>query len=218
MRKAILYKITNRVTSLMYIGVTTMTIGNRWSVHLYKLRNGKATAKLQQAYDTYGEENFNINIIAEGYSDEMYALEKVYTKETVINGYNTIVGGNDFDERRSASLIGHEKMRNNIAHREMVSKKISDKNKGKVISKESRVKMSDAKKGKLWTDEKKEKRRELWKVRGHSCIGRYRWYLNLQTGIFYDTKDMYDMFDTNKSGLKTKFKNKSVEVNNFIKA
>jgi len=58
-----IYKITNKLNSMCYIGQSTH-IPRRWSQHKNCLKKNKHyNWKLQKAWNTYGEENFNWEVI-----------------------------------------------------------------------------------------------------------------------------------------------------------
>src|SRR6478736_1633121 len=105
---AILYEIVNTTTGKKYIGVTTTSLSERWNVHLYKLRKGIATKKLQDAFDDFGEQSFIIRKINTGSKTDMLKEEKRLTADTIKFGYNTVIGGGDFEERSAASNVFQE--------------------------------------------------------------------------------------------------------------
>lgn len=216
-KKAILYQIVNSVNNLKYIGVTTTKLRERWNVHLYRLRHGNATKNIQTDFDTYGEKSFFIEKIKEGSLEDMLSLEKDMTKFTSINGYNIIIGGGDREERKQSASIFHAKKDTNPDWYARVYEKISESNKGKIVSKETRRKMSEKRKGVKWDEIKKANRSKLYSGEGNPNAGKYRMYLNIATGIFYNTPEMYSYLSTTKSGLRNLFKKKDIRINNFIK-
>lgn len=173
MKMAILYEILNKITLQRYIGVTIQKLNIRWSRHLYLLRNGTATEKMQKAFDEYGEVCFCIKKIKEGDRVAMLLLEKELTKETVISGYNTIIGGGDSEERRASSLIFREKLKVNPIYAKEFYKKVGNSNRGNKMSEEAKAKMSDSKIGKKWKEEHRLNRSVLYSGGGNPNSGNY---------------------------------------------
>ena len=212
MKTAILYEITNTLNGGKYIGVTTLRLKERWAVHLYKLRHNIAPTKIQEDFNKYGEAAFCIKEIKRGELYEMLILEKELTKETVINGYNSIIGGGDSEERKGASLVFRKYLKDNPTEAFIFYKRIRDSNIGKKHSEDTKAKMSVAKKGKLWSDEYKTNRSKAYSGNGNPNYGNYKIYLNNQTGIFYTTPELQSYL-----GVKSKInKVHSSKLSNFI--
>lgn len=93
-----IYKITNKINGKVYIG-QSMDIERRWEDHKLKLQNNSHhSQKLQENYNSYGENNFKFEIIEEINEDFkiqvqkciLYILENKYIKQydSINNGYN----------------------------------------------------------------------------------------------------------------------------------
>lgn len=218
MKKAVLYEIVNKITLQRYVGVTIQKLSVRWGRHLYLLRRGLATEKIQKAFDEYGEKSFYISEIKSGLRQDMLLMEKELTKETIISGYNTIIGGGDIEERRNSALVFHEKLRVNPEYAKLFYKKLSEGHLGKKISEESKMKMSKAKLGKRWKDEHRLNRSKLYSGSGNPNAGNYRVYLNINTGVYYTTPELYSYLGVNKGGLRTLYMRNDSKVRSFIKA
>lgn len=216
-KKAILYEIVNIINSKRYIGVTTMTLKQRWCVHLYKLRHGIATEKLQLAFNEFGEKCFIINKIKIGNLESMLLCENELTKETVLNGYNTIIGGGGKEERFNSIQIFWDKIRSNPEYAQLYYKKLSNINKGKIVSDETKQKMSLSRKGKKWKEEHKANRSILYSGIGNPNAGNFSIYLNTQTGIYYNTPELLKFLGVGKDCLNKYIRYNNVKVNNFIK-
>lgn len=98
-----IYKIVNLETDKSYIGQTKYTATKRFKNHLYELRKGKHTnCKLQRAYYKYGEDKFDLQIIATGdfTKKELDDLEKIFIKlyGTIQHGYNIAAGGEGWND------------------------------------------------------------------------------------------------------------------------
>ena len=127
------YKIQNTENGKCYIGITSRTVLQRWDEHISRARCGIRNSRLYDAIRKYGKEKFEVTTIDSiDCEDSVRELEKHYIQEldTYENGYNCNLGGNGF-------LVFPDEIR----------KKISESQKGKTISKESRKKMSLAKIG-----------------------------------------------------------------------
>ena len=131
------YKITNKVTGKIYIGITNQGSGARYRHHWYEARIGES-APIHKSMAKYGEENFTLEIIdfADTY-EELKEKEKFWIKE--LNsmdrkiGYNLTEGGD--------GTFGK-------THSEETKEKIRQKAIGRKVSDETKKKMSEARKGK----------------------------------------------------------------------
>ncbi|MBQ7819894.1 MAG: GIY-YIG nuclease family protein [Bacteroidales bacterium] len=130
------YKITNKVTGKIYIGITNQGSGARYRHHWYEARIGES-APIHKSMAKYGEENFILEIIdfADTY-EELKEKEKFWIKE--LNsmdrkiGYNLTEGGDGTFGRM---------------HSEETKEKIRQKAIGRKISEETKKRMSEARKG-----------------------------------------------------------------------
>ena len=92
-----IYKIENKVNGKVYIG-QSIDIKTRWKCHISYLNNGTHNNKhLQSAWDKYGKENFNFNVVekcdVEDLNErEIYWIDK-YDSYINKNGYNLTLGG-----------------------------------------------------------------------------------------------------------------------------
>lgn len=82
-----IYKIKCLINNKCYIGYAK-DLSNRFSVHLYKLRNGINTRLLQEDYDKFGENNFVFKIIEYCNIDKLEEREKYYIKNFQGEIYN----------------------------------------------------------------------------------------------------------------------------------
>lgn len=92
----IVYKISNKVNGMLYIGITTKNLEHRWKMHLNWARSMKPY-KLHEALNILGKDNFLIEQIdsAEDFKS-LKDLEKKYIKSyncIYPNGYNLTAGG-----------------------------------------------------------------------------------------------------------------------------
>ena len=100
---AYIYKILNKQNSKFYIG-STNNIQNRWNIHRYELRhNLHSNNYLQNAWNKYGEENFEFVQICEIQDDLQFKLEQWFLnnlKPFPPNGYNILTDtSNGFADR-----------------------------------------------------------------------------------------------------------------------
>jgi group I intron endonuclease len=95
-----IYKITNTITGMSYIGFTTRRICDRWEEHVANSRGRrKRKSKLYVAIAKYGSKAFVRTCLATVYrEDEAKKLEAKYIKQfnTCDNGYNSNLGGCGF--------------------------------------------------------------------------------------------------------------------------
>jgi len=155
---------TNKINGKKYVGQTCQKVSCRW-------RNGsgyRANIYFFRSINSYGWDNFSHEIIADGLSlEEANKLEtELIQKHNSLypNGYNILSGG---DNRTIPDSV-KEKIRN--AHigkthlcSEETKQKISNANKGRVMSAESRENMSKGQTGKKYSEETKKKRSEQLK-------------------------------------------------------
>ena len=107
----LIYKITNNLNGMSYIGLTTTTLQYRWSKHIAESKNVKNTKHLYKAIRKYGVENFVIEQIDETNDfEKLGELERKYIKEfnstDPAKGYNLTAGGekNKYDGNSQAKL------------------------------------------------------------------------------------------------------------------
>lgn len=138
------YKITNKITGKVYIGITNQGSGARYRHHWYESRIGEPSP-IHRSMAKYGEDNFTLEIIdfADTY-DELKEKEKYWIKEydsmNREKGYNLTEGGDGTFGRM---------------HSEETKDKIRQKAIGRKASEETKKKMSESRKGKC-SDKKKE--------------------------------------------------------------
>lgn len=92
--KCYIYKITNKVNNLCYIGCTIKPIENRFKEHVSRCK--KTKTKFCDALNKYGKNNFFIEEIDScDDTDTMYQLEQNYIEKynTFNEGYNLTLGG-----------------------------------------------------------------------------------------------------------------------------
>lgn len=163
-----IYCIENKIDGKKYIGKDSC-LPKRMVFHLRELKTGRhINTYLQNAWNKYGEENFDFYVIEECENKSLSENEVFYIKylETKSpNGYNCTDGG-EGTKGRKHSPESLEKMRishTGIKHSEETKKKISNSNMGHVLSDEARKKISDANSGKnsVWFGRKHTKEEKL---------------------------------------------------------
>ena len=131
------YKITNKITGKIYIGITNQGSGARYRHHWYESRIGEPSP-IHRSMAKYGEDNFTLEIIdfAETYEEvkekEKFWIKKFNSTDRNI-GYNLTEGGDGTFGR---------------THSEETKEKIRQKALGRKISEETKKKMSEARIGK----------------------------------------------------------------------
>lgn len=129
------YKITNKVTGKIYIGITNQGAGARYRHHWYEARIGEPSP-IHRSMAKYGEENFTFEIIevVDTY-DELKEREKYWIKfydsMNREKGYNLTEGGDGTFGR---------------LHSEETKEKIRQKAIGRKASEETKKKMSEIQK------------------------------------------------------------------------
>ena len=194
------YSITNIKNGKRYIGVSQQ-VETRKRVHFWALKNGKhKNTKLTNAYEKYGVESFEFEIIEtlENVTREFLLEREIYyinKYNSYKDGYNMSLGG-DGSSLYVISDETREKYRKNMIgnkhflgrkHTEETKRKIGDVHRGKAVSEATRKKLSEYSKkrkgelnpfyGKKHTEETKAK---LRKTNGKKCRC-------IETGIVYDS-------------------------------
>lgn len=86
-----IYKITNKINNKPYIG-SSNNIERRWRQHISLLNNNKHhSIKLQRAWNKYGQDNFEFEIIEECDVEKLLYLEQFYIDKykAYFEGYNS---------------------------------------------------------------------------------------------------------------------------------
>jgi len=143
-----IYSITNKTDGKRYIG-QSKNIYKRLLTHCSKLRNNvHPNDHLQNAWNKYGEDNFELEVLAECDAEQLDEQEKYYIEKYKANdrqyGY-CYEGGGSFYKTVS----------------DETRQKLSDKFMGHEVSEETRRKLSKANVGKKMSDEVKAKIFEL---------------------------------------------------------
>ena len=95
MKKYVVYKITNRINGLMYVGQTCRSLTERFNDHCVYPKT-RTPSKIQEAIKKFGRENFDIEVLEESTNDKIDDLEVYYINKlnTIYpNGYNVWHGG-----------------------------------------------------------------------------------------------------------------------------
>lgn len=144
----IIYKITNTITSLSYIGYTKHPIEKRWEGHYKQALSENKNRKFYNAIRKYGIDCWILEVI-----DNPISIEDAKEKEikyiesynTYHKGYNSTKGGDgnngiimskESNEARSKKLKGIKKSPETIKkfkerkHSEITRQKMSEKHKG----------------------------------------------------------------------------------------
>lgn len=199
------YKITNKITGKIYIGITNQGSGARYRHHWYEARIGES-APIHRSMAKYGEENFTLEIIdfADTY-EELKEKEKFWIKE--LNsmdrkiGYNLTEGG-DGTFGRMHSEETKEKIR-----QKAIGRKASDETK-RILSEAHLGKCSEKQKEHLRTLARKHKGKRVFQyTTSLEFIAEYECISDAvrATGICKDTITAHLKNPNKKFGKNTKF-------------
>lgn len=166
-----IYKITNCINNKVYIGKSIDILNRRWPYHKNLLNNGThINQHLQNAWNKYGEENFDFSIILECDKEELDKYEiyyiAVYKSYLPEYGYNKTYGGDGSiptEETRAKMSASHMGILGTPESRAKQSSKLRGENNpmygrkkelspvyGKPKSDKTIQKLKD-----YWTDERK---------------------------------------------------------------
>jgi group I intron endonuclease len=158
----VVYKITNLINKKQYVGCA-IDFEKRMTSH--KSLKFKGAVLLQKALLKYGLENFNFEVIENfDCKEDMFEAEINYIKSlNTLNpgGYNLHIGGKggkiQLTEKQLEARVKHAKSlsKNNLGNTygkgcklsQETKNKISVKNKGKIRTDETKLKISESKKG-----------------------------------------------------------------------
>jgi hypothetical protein len=133
---AILYRVTNKLNTKKYYGITSGTLSKRKKTHLHSAKRG-SSGVFHTAIRKYGKDNFVWETIR-----EFPSIEEAGKAETeIIIEENTVCpnGYNMTSETRFNPL--------GLKRSEETKQKLSDANRGKTKSEETRKSISDSLKG-----------------------------------------------------------------------
>ena len=205
-----IYKITNCVNGKVYIGKSIDILNKRWVYHKSLLNNGTHINKhLQNAWNKYGEENFNFSIILECMPDELDEYEiyyiDLYKSYLPEYGYNKTFGGDGAvptEETRKKMSIAHKGILGTPESKLKKSLKLRGENNpmygrkkelspvyGKSKSDETIQKLKN-----YWTDERRLEQSKLMSGENNPMNGRTgsanhvsRSTICIETGDFFET-------------------------------
>jgi len=214
---AILYEIINKFNGLKYIGATTTKLSSRWNCHLYRFRKNKASFKIQNDYNNYGKDCFIIKELEFGEKDYIFNREKELSKDYIQYGYNCVSGGIGADVMKERYDIHRNKLKNDDNYRKNFCKKVSKGLIGRKHSEDTIRKISISHKGIKWSDSRKNERSVKYSGENNPNHGNYSIYLNIETGIYYETPELYNYFGKTKSGINWLKKIGNYEISKFVK-
>lgn len=195
------YKITNKVTGKIYIGITNQGSGTRYRHHWYEARIGDP-CPIHKSMAKYGEENFTLEIIdfADTY-EELKEKEKFYIKKFNSTdrsiGYNLTEGGDGTFGR---------------LHSEETKEKIRQKALGRKASDETKKKMSAIRKGKC----SEKRRKHLQEIAKLSMKKVYQYDKKLNFIAEYDSiTEACLITGLNKDTIRKQLKNPPKNLNDW---
>ncbi len=143
-----IYRILNKINGNCYIG-SSLNVEKRYKHHLSTLRhNSSRCSILQKAFNKYGEDNFEFQVILCCKPEYRLYYEQQLIRE-LNSQYNVFTNVSD-SPLRQFTFTEQSKLKMSIAHKgkklsEQHKHNISLANKGRVFSKESKDKIRKAK-------------------------------------------------------------------------
>lgn len=142
MAYGVIYRILNNINSKSYYGQTRQPPNRRWSQHKGAAKKGSKMV-IYCAMRAHGIDNFIFEVICECTTQKEMndkEMEYILINNTLTpNGYNVAKGGDNYEKRPETC------------------KRISEANKGRIISEEWRANIGKAHKGRKITEETREK-------------------------------------------------------------
>ncbi len=130
-----IYKIVNTINGHKYVG-SAVDMKKRWKRHLYELEASKHhSPKLQNAWNKYGEDAFEFSVIEECERARKVLLGREQYWMDTLESYGP--SGYNIAKHAANPMLGR-------AHTTETREKMSDAQKGKIISEETRAKLSAA--------------------------------------------------------------------------
>jgi group I intron endonuclease len=157
-----IYKITNNANGKAYYGQTRQPPNRRWSQHKQAAKKGNKMI-LYDAMRKHGVEQFIFEIVCK--CDSLEELnnkecEYILTNNTLApNGYNAAKGGDNYEKTPETCKKISESNKGRIITPEW-RENMAKARRGKKISEETREKMKQSQKGRIITEEAKEKLRQ----------------------------------------------------------
>ena len=154
---AIIYKITNTINGMIYIGKTIRTLQRRKTAHKTTAKNGSKTY-LHRAMRKYGFDNFQFEVIEECIEDNINESEIswiVSENSLVPTGYNMTEGGDGGDTSDSENFKRSMKNKKSVAGKNNPMYGKDSAMKGKK-HKESTIEKMSVKRKEFWTEEKRD--------------------------------------------------------------
>ena len=156
-----IYKITNKINGKVYVG-SAVNFNNRWKEHLRELRKEKHhSSALQNAWNKYGEDNFEFSIIEECERTRKVLLGReqywMDTLDSVAKGYNIA--------KTAGSQLGMKMSPEAIAAR-------VEKNTGKKRTPETKALMSEVQSNRSpeWCANISASKKRYWAEKGTDSI------------------------------------------------
>lgn len=138
-----IYLVTNKINGRRYVGQTQrMDIEMRWTDHK-RVSPNTVGSYLYAAYKKYGIENFKFQIVCICFDEDCNRYEGEYIQKfnTIRpNGYNLKTGGNNSKLCKESRELIRKRICESMTPE--IRKKISDGQRGKIISEEQRQKIS----------------------------------------------------------------------------
>ena len=148
-----IYAITNTVTDKRYIGLSR-NIEARWAWHVEILEDGRASIKLQSAWNTFDRDvwEWSILVVCEDTALSQYEIALIALYDACHNGYNSTLGGErgwinlglaqhgDANPMRRPELCGDNHPMRSDPER---ARQHAEAMRGKKHSEETRERMSD---------------------------------------------------------------------------
>ena len=141
-----IYKITNLITKMIYIGQTKKKPEERWRGHKSTIKSGKGCCPiLKNAVHKYGIENFKFEVLIICFDEDLNNYEKEYIKK-----YNSITP-NGYNANEGGEVGGMFKGKH---HSEETKKILSEKSRSRYMTEDSRKEHGQTVKNALQTSEK----------------------------------------------------------------
>ena len=170
-----IYLVTNTINNKVYVGKTRFDVVFRWKGHRVDAKRRVGFA-LHAAMRKYGEQNFQVSILATCPASKLNTMEKIWIfllNSIAPNGYNLTSGGDGGEDiapetrerrRKAAKAQWADPAMRKVIQSSLLHHKGKRKGEIRNFSEESRKRLSDSMRKRMASDEERKKISDRMKI------------------------------------------------------